>query len=305
MKRILIMLSTYNGEKYIREQLNSLYAQEGVDIHILVHDDGSNDGTIDVLEQYRKTNGRMTILSESNIGCADSFFTLIKYANNFGGNFSYYAFCDQDDVWLPNKLKVASEKLDTYSEIRKLYFSGAYYVDEKLNYIQEKVVCDKFDYKSCLYNQPALGCTMVFTKSLLECCARAPVPAPELHDAWMFLCVNYLPSRIIADNNPTVNYRQHGDNVSTSIVRSPLLRYIRAFKRRIIQKPGQTSSVVEAFVNTYRIEIDSSKMSFLDCIINYKKSIGNTLRLLREQPFSLCSIFERTCWRMLVILRLL
>ena len=104
--KVLILVSTYNGEKYLPEQLDSLYAQEGVDIHILVRDDGSKDNTIGILKNYQGSKGKMTIIEGENIGAGQSFLALINEATTNYPDYDYYAFCDQDDVWYGNKVVI-------------------------------------------------------------------------------------------------------------------------------------------------------------------------------------------------------
>ena len=106
MCSVLVMLSTYNGEKFLAQQLDSLYKQKKVDVFILVRDDGSNDKTLEILNQYKDKYGKMIVLAQSNIGVAQSFFSLMYYAVTEMPKFDFYAFCDQDDVWFENKLEI-------------------------------------------------------------------------------------------------------------------------------------------------------------------------------------------------------
>ena len=99
MKTVRVLLSTYNGETYLREQIDSLIKQIGLVVKIAVRDDGSTDATLDILEEYRK-KGLLEYFAEENVGYRKSFLTLSSY---FVGKADYYAFCDQDDVWKPNK----------------------------------------------------------------------------------------------------------------------------------------------------------------------------------------------------------
>ena len=92
--KITILLSSYNGEKYIEEQLNSIFNQTYDNISILVRDDNSKDGTVKILEKYA-AQGKLKWYSGENLGCAKSFWDLLC---NFGES-DYYAFCDQYDVW--------------------------------------------------------------------------------------------------------------------------------------------------------------------------------------------------------------
>lgn len=134
MKRICVMLSTYNGEQYLREQLDSIYGQQGVDFHILVRDDGSSDGTLQILYEYRKKKGRMRVKEGTNLGSKKSFYELCFMAEAAEDVFDYYAFADQDDVWYPDKLSRAVKALDTVDGCSdKLWYGGVRLVDCNLN----------------------------------------------------------------------------------------------------------------------------------------------------------------------------
>ena len=97
-----ILLSTYNGEKYLSEQLDSLFSQAYNDFRIIGRDDGSSDKTKDILLEYKnKFNNKLDVYFENNVGPKNSFLELIKKSKN-----DYVMFCDQDDIWFDNKLEV-------------------------------------------------------------------------------------------------------------------------------------------------------------------------------------------------------
>ena len=109
--RIAVLLSAYNGEQYIEDQVRSILNQESIDsLTIIVRNDGSKDGTVDILQKLRKEQNNIEILDEQNIGFAASFLRLLEYAYNKG--YDYYAFSDQDDYWLPEKLSIAIKALN-------------------------------------------------------------------------------------------------------------------------------------------------------------------------------------------------
>lgn len=303
MKKVLVLMSTYNGEHFLKEQLDSVFAQQGVSIHLLVRDDGSRDQTVSILREYETSHRNMTILADSNVGCSASFFTLMQYAvDAVSEQYDYYAFCDQDDQWLPFKLKQAVEKLDEFNSTYKLYFSAANYVNKDLNFIKVKKIPLLNDYTSFMWRNPALGCTMVFNKSLLQVCSRGAVQHYQLHDAWMWRCALFLDATIIADEEPSINYRQHGNNV-TNANKSLINRYIYAFKRRI-KNIDSSRANCSVFYNLYKNEISDAKGLFLLAIINYKNSFKDTLHLLRLQKFKGCSALDKLFWRLVILFRL-
>ena len=95
--KVLILLSVYNGQKYLQEQLNSLYNQRGVDVSILIRDDGSSDHSIDIIRENQKDHD-IKLIEGKNVGFAQSFWELVRNATEA----DYYAFCDQDDYWEEN-----------------------------------------------------------------------------------------------------------------------------------------------------------------------------------------------------------
>ena len=134
MEKIMILLSTYNGEQFIRKQLDSLINQIGVDFHIVIRDDGSSDQTIPIIEDYIiKYPSLFTLFKGHNIGVAKSFSWLMEYANNIP-NYRYYAFCDQDDIWYTNKLRIACDTLSQSNNNRPaLFFSYFQMIDANGN----------------------------------------------------------------------------------------------------------------------------------------------------------------------------
>ena len=179
MERVLVLLSTYNGERYLREQLTSLFSQElpeGTELRILVRDDGSSDGTIAILREYEE-EGRLSFYrGERNLGPAGSFLSLMKRAEHYEWGEeraearTYYALCDQDDVWLPDKLSRAlSLLLETGREEAALYYGLPRLVDAELRPLplrrdaRERML----DFASALIKSNSTGCTMLFTRALL------------------------------------------------------------------------------------------------------------------------------------------
>ena len=113
MNKIYILLSTYNGEKYLKEQLDSLFSQSYKDFKLIVRDDGSNDKTLDILKKYDIE----LLPSFGNLGVKKSFEKLLKYASE-NNEAKYFMFCDQDDVWKSDKIEKTLKKMQ---ELENLY----------------------------------------------------------------------------------------------------------------------------------------------------------------------------------------
>ena len=142
MKKVQVLMSTYNGQKYLEEQINSILNQENVEISLLVRDDESSDDTIKVLQELSQKNKNISYFTGKNMGPARSFMELV----NKSSSADYYAFSDQDDVWDSKKIISAIEKLEKI-ERPCLYISALEIVDENLNTIEIKKVKGNFTFE--------------------------------------------------------------------------------------------------------------------------------------------------------------
>ena len=131
MKKIHILLSTYNGEKYIKKQLESLFQQEYEEFKVIIRDDGSTDKTVEIIHGFQlKYPEKIELYQGENVGWKKSFQWLILNA----GNADYYSFCDQDDIWGKKKLKHAVEELEKVDAITPaIYLSDFAWCDEDMN----------------------------------------------------------------------------------------------------------------------------------------------------------------------------
>ena len=115
--KVNIIVSTYNGSKYIREQLKSLFDQSYPNIDIYVRDDGSDDGTLDILKEY-EASGTVTLIRGENLGFCGSFMELLRLTDK--GDF--WSFCDQDDIWYPDKVALAVKWLERQKQEEPLLY---------------------------------------------------------------------------------------------------------------------------------------------------------------------------------------
>lgn len=245
MKTVQVLPSTYNGENYLREQLDSLITQEGINIKISVRDDGSTDSTLDILEEYRK-DGELEYYAEENIGYTKSFLTLASYYSDKAG---YYAFCDQDDVWETQKLIAAVKRLNQNSTSPyKLYFSNLKIVDRYLNIIGYKDYSNKnIKLGGNMVRHGISGCVMVFNNELLKLTVKNKCfeEVKIGHDAWIYRVCSSVGGAVVFDPNSYIKYRQHGNNVTgvRQGVVNRLLRELKVFtsKKILILKASKLS----------------------------------------------------------------
>ncbi len=291
MNKVLIILSTYNGEKYLRELLDSVFCQDFKNIDLLVRDDGSTDCTFDILREYSKSHS-LRIIRGENKGAAESFFDLVDTADV---SYDFYAFCDQDDVWLPHKISVAVGKLlELSSTIPALYYSGQILVDEKLNVLSKhKTHRNRSEKANFIFNQMA-GCTAVVNNKLFRLMKKYRPHNVFMHDAWCYkLCIT-CGGQVVADDQEYIYYRQHEDN--TIGYNNNLVGKLRQIKPALINSP---SSYAGELLRGYSKEINSEWLSFLNELVN--KNPFNACKLIFDKDIR----FNSASKRMIFIIKIL
>lgn len=213
--KVDVLLATYNGEKYIKEQIESILNQTYKNIQLIISDDCSTDGTREILRQYEQNERIKIFYQEKNLGYIKNFEFLLKNVES-----NLYMLSDQDDVWKQEKIEKSVEKLE--KEDLDLVFGDLEVVDVNLNTIYESF--DKYmkldrkiskyigSYKlQYLYNCMT-GCTILSKKELLD--KILPLPANSkymVHDYWIGLMVS-LNGKIGYMKETLIKYRQHGNN---------------------------------------------------------------------------------------------
>ena len=277
MIKIAVLMSTYNGEKYLKEQIDSILNQEGeFELHLIVRDDGSVDNTQTILDEYQKL-GKLVWCKGENLRTARSFMDLL-YNNR---DYDFYAFSDQDDVWLKDKIRSGIERIE--NEIGPcFYFSNATYVDSNLeslggNTYHRPLCCDFY---STIIYPCFLGCTMIFNKDLAEIVQKNQIPRIiQMHDSFLArVCVS-VGGKIVYDNNVHILYRQHGDNVIGATVGK-----LDALRRRIrdifVPQSITIDNQISELLRIYEKDICSDYRNWLYNLVKYKMSIVNRSRLI-------------------------
>ena len=221
--KVIIVLATYNGQKYLREQIESIQAQTFTDWSLLVRDDCSTDLTPNILEGYARSDRRITIVDNNNInlGVIHNFGELLTIADSFD-NMNYVFFSDQDDVWKPEKLKSMIEQFKKSEkqygqDLPLLVHSDLEVVNEELELINpsfmkfQSIANEKYNPWQILCVQNYVtGCVMGVNKPLL----RFSLPIPKnvmMHDWWLALVAS-IYGRIEFVDEPLIKYRQHLNN---------------------------------------------------------------------------------------------
>lgn len=215
-----ILMATYNGELYIKEQIESILNQTYKDWKLYIRDDKSKDQTLNVIKKYTKEYPDKIILIEDNLGglgAKKNFSQLLKYSKN-----EYCMFCDQDDVWLQDKIKISLDEIQKAESVYDkstpiLVHTDLKVVNEKLEIINESYwqfqgLDSKYSgLNKLLVENNITGCTVIINKSLKSKVQEVPEEA-IMHDWWIGLVAGTL-GKIIQIDNKTILYRQHSNNV--------------------------------------------------------------------------------------------
>ncbi len=211
LPKIAILLCTFNGEKYLHEQILSIMDQTHANWRIYVSDDGSSDSTLSILRNFQEKIGiaSFKLFNGSQKGSTYNFLTLLQRVDD---DCEYFAFCDQDDIWHKNKLTkailaLANKKID----IPALYCGSTRYISSDRFFIQNSYIFKKQpSFKNALVQSIAGGNTMVFNRSARDILNKTKNPHLLVaHDWWTYILVTGFAGDIYYDSVPLVDYRQH------------------------------------------------------------------------------------------------
>jgi glycosyltransferase involved in cell wall biosynthesis len=282
--RVAVLLSTYNGERFLKPQLDSLTAQQGVDVQVFVRDDGSTDRTLRILAETMAVWPQLAQpITGDPLGPAKSYLTLMAAAPD---GFDYYAFCDQDDVWASDKLARAASVLATHADSGPgLYCGRVTYVDDKLMPLGDSAVDPDHRFEHLLFENIAFGNTVVMNGAARRLIASVPLPDDVImHDWWCALVVSAF-GEILYDEAPRILYRQHTANVvgaSASRI-GEVLRHGRVF----LSDPGRLYPIhgqAKAFMRLYGERLPSSRKAMVEALVASRESLMARLRYAARGP---------------------
>lgn len=297
MGKVIVLMSTYNGEKYIEEQIESILNQVGCRVELLIRDDGSTDKTYEIIKKY-KNLGQITLLEDSqNLGPARSFLKLLTAAPTS----DYYAFADQDDVWDSDKLINGINSLINEKK-PALYCANARVVDKDLNnrgfnvYKNDKYV----NFESIVINGNFMGCTMVFNRQLREKFLEIKKSSYYImHDYFMTIFCAMIDGRIIYDPIPHMNYRIHGNNtvgVSTNL----LAKVIKKTKIVFLKRESKIAKQCQHILDITELGTEKNR-NFIKLVSSHNENYMNKLKLIHNKEIK----YEKINKRIEVIINIL
>lgn len=263
--KIAILMATYNGEKYICQQIDSIISQTCTDWELYIHDDGSTDNTIAAVESYvGKYPDKIHLIDGKSTGGAKyNFFYLFGQVEA-----PYYMTCDQDDVWLEKKIELTYDKMldiEDKADIPCLVYTELHVVDSELNTIADTMSeyqsldCHKRTINQFILQNSVTGCTMMVNRALRDKMLHiTDIDNTIMHDWWAALVAAQFGKTAFIDE-PTILYRQHGDN-SLGALGINKLSYIvrRVWQKKQIQESMRLGRLqAREFAKTYNLPDDS------------------------------------------------
>lgn len=228
---VIILMATYNGSKYIKQQLDSLRSQTYKNWKLFIRDDESKDNTISILEEYISIDNRINLIKDElgNLRSTLNFNALMCSCQDQG---DYFMFCDQDDIWHANKVEETLKRMQEIENNKpSLVFGTQTLIDES----GEKIPLEPRSYNFPLQLETLLatnfvyGCTMMINKELLKRSISIPASA-ENHDYWIALIAAISQANTSYISTPLMLYRQHSTNVSGSFKDSSFKNRLNRFK---------------------------------------------------------------------------
>lgn len=302
MDTVVVLMSTYNGEKYLVEQIDSVLKQKDVFLNMVIRDDGSTDKTIKIIKDYTERYDNVKLIIGKNLGPSQSFLTLLSIAPDA----DFYAFCDQDDYWKDRKLIEAIKIIKSNSVIDEpvLYYSNLVVTDSKLKPCrlalkQGNKVPGKY---SSLIDNQVTGCTIVMNRSLVKIIRYKRPKECTMHDTWCNIVGSFL-GKVIYDENSYIFYRQHESNV---IGMSKKRKYIGNIKEHIWRlknremKPRLRNAQNFYYCFSNFLTVEEQKK--IKKIIFYKKNMVSKLRLLFDYDIRSYSIIGDIKYRLLILM---
>ena len=272
--KVAVLLSTYNGEKYLKEQLDSLINQTYSNIDIYIRDDGSTDNTVKVIEEYQKNNSNIYLDKGKNLGFIKSFFELLK--NN--SNADIYSYCDQDDIWERDKIERAVKHIEKEDNTKPiLYFCNSDYYDMNMNFVGHAEKNKVYSFRNSLVECVSQGMTMCINKKTRDIMAENIPENTLFHDWWTYMiCSGF--GIVIYDDKPEVKYRRHSQSVTVEgkgFLEFQIWRIKKFFigdSLKIIKKQ------IMEYSNLYRDNLCKEDKKVLDLFNNKKYSLKKALK---------------------------
>jgi glycosyltransferase involved in cell wall biosynthesis len=266
MIKIAVVMTTYNGEKYLEQQIESILSQSLLPDTLIVCDDQSTDGTVGILEKYQQQGKLTYVVNTKQLGLIENF----KKAVSLAPQHAYVALSDQDDQWLPDKLEQSAQLMLEIEdpELPCMVYTDLMLVDEEDRILNQsfrnELGQDRYHHnlQTLLFGNFVNGCTVLMNPVLRARFAEIPGDIRLNHDGWMALQA-YAFGKAQALKIPLVRYRKHNTNVSIAAGTKPRNRYRSTFQQMVNSLTGNDDflsaqlETVTRFYETYQTELSA------------------------------------------------
>ena len=280
---VCILMATFNGEKFLKEQLDSIASQTYHNWKLFVSDDGSTDKTLDILKAYQELWGkdRLSIIKGPKQGFQKNFMSLISSKKIYG---DFYMLCDQDDVWLPHKMTIAIGHLSKQNQtISQLYCGRTTYVSKNLKILQDSQLFSKApSFRNAIVQSIAGGNTMAFNNKLKETTRIFAKEDVVSHDWWLYILCELGNGKTYYDRTSYTLYRQHENSLigANTGLKAKLLRIFLILKGRFADYNNQH---LKAFHATSLKISNRANIEIIDRFYHDReKGLLKRLRMIRD-----------------------
>lgn len=312
MSRVDIIMSTYNGEKFLKEQMDSIVTCNHKKVILHVFDDGSSDDTLKILTDYKHRYQDQFYLyqNQRNLGVTKNFLHGIKTVMDHFEEAKYFMCCDQDDVWHADKVSKTLRRMEQMekrfgADRPLLVFTDAVITDENLNEISKSFIktqhfnSNKVDLAHLLMENKCIGCTVMINRAFDYYLSRIPNNA-RYHDWWLALIaaafghISYLPEA-------TIDYRQHSSNVVGSISFSSYVRKRIASLKEQRQTLIKNREQAEEFLHFFRKDLNGRQKFIVKGYLKMFQANFAKRRYIAIKQGYLKSGMIRNCGLMLIL----
>ncbi|HEO6713513.1 TPA: glycosyltransferase family 2 protein [Streptococcus agalactiae] len=290
--KVNILMATYNGEKFLAQQIESIQKQTFKEWNLLIRDDGSSDKTCDIIRNFTAKDSRIRFINENehhNLGVIKSFFTLVNYEVA-----DFYFFSDQDDVWLPEKLSVSLEAAKhKASDVPLLVYTDLKVVNQELNILQDSMIRAQSHHANAtllpeLTENTVTGGTMMINHALAE---KWFTPNDILMHDWFLALLAASLGEIIYLDSPTQLYRQHDNNVLGARTMDKRFKILREGPKSIFTRYWKlihdSQKQASLIVDKYGDIMTANDLELIKCFIKIDKQPFMTrLRWLWKYGYS-------------------
>lgn len=290
--KVNILMATYNGEKFLAQQIESIQKQTFKEWNLLIRDDGSSDKTCDIIRNFTAKDSRIRFINENehhNLGVIKSFFTLVNYEVA-----DFYFFSDQDDVWLSEKLSVSLEAAKhKASDVPLLVYTDLKVVNQELNILQDSMIRAQSHHANTtllpeLTENTVTGGTMMINHALAE---KWFTPNDILMHDWFLALLAASLGEIIYLDLPTQLYRQHDNNVLGARTMDKRFKILREGPKSIFTRYWKlihdSQKQASLIVDKYGDIMTANDLELIKCFIKIDKQPFMTrLRWLWKYGYS-------------------